>query len=144
MIASFVFINYEIFFYYSSILNEYIKAVMELSVEILELMAQGLHIKEKDEFSKYVMDEESDSVLRFNHYPPRPHMQGLSNRCLTGFGEHTDPQLISILRSNNTSGLEIALKDGSWVSVPSDHTSFFVNVGDSLQVISYLHSNLKY
>lgn len=144
MIASFVFINYEIFFYYSSILNEYIKAVMELSVEILELMAQGLHIKEKEVFSKYVMDEESDSVLRFNHYPPRPQMQGLSNRCLTGFGEHTDPQLISILRSNNTSGLEIALKDGSWVSVPSDHTSFFVNVGDSLQVINYLHSNLKY
>lgn len=108
---------------------------MKLSVEILELMAQGLHIKEKEVFSKYVMDEESDSILRFNHYPPRPHMQGLSNRCLTGFGEHTDPQLISILRSNNTSGLEIALKDGSWVSVPSDHTSFFVNVGDSLQVI---------
>jgi gibberellin 2beta-dioxygenase len=123
-------------------LNEYIKAVKKLSVEILELMARGLHIKEKDIFSKLVMDEESDSVLRFNHYPPRPHMLGLSNCSLTGFGEHTDPQLISILRSNNTSGLEIALKDGSWVSVPSDNTSFFVNVGDSLQVnISNSNSN---
>ncbi|KAJ3702190.1 hypothetical protein LUZ61_005895 [Rhynchospora tenuis] len=121
---------------FCSTLNEYIKAVRKLSVEILEMMAQGLHIEEKEIFSKLVMDEESDSVLRFNHYPPCPHLLGLSNRSLTGFGEHTDPQLISILRSNNTSGLEIALKDGSWVSVPSDPTSFFVNVGDSLQVLT--------
>ncbi|XP_058108906.1 gibberellin 2-beta-dioxygenase 1-like [Magnolia sinica] len=51
---------------------------------------------------------------------------------LTGFGERTDPQIISVLRSNNTSGLQISLSDGSWVSVPPDHNSFVI-VGDSLQ-----------
>ncbi|XP_058099505.1 gibberellin 2-beta-dioxygenase 1-like [Magnolia sinica] len=52
---------------------------------------------------------------------------------LTGFGERTDPQIISVLRSNNTSGLQISLSDGSWVLVPPDHNSFVI-VGDSLQV----------
>uniref|UniRef100_A0A453EF81 Fe2OG dioxygenase domain-containing protein n=1 Tax=Aegilops tauschii subsp. strangulata TaxID=200361 RepID=A0A453EF81_AEGTS len=78
-----------------------------------------------------VADAESDSMLRVNHYPPRPELQG---RLLTGFGEHTDPQVISVLRSNGTSGLEICARDGSWAAVPPDPDSFFVNVADALQV----------
>ena len=42
--------------------------------------------------------------------------------------------LISVLRSNSASGLQIALRDGSWVPVEPDPASFFVNVGDTLQV----------
>ncbi|XP_058068707.1 gibberellin 2-beta-dioxygenase 1-like [Magnolia sinica] len=72
------------------------------------------------------------SSLLLNHYPPCPELKALSGN-LTGFGEHTDPQIISVLGSNNTSGLQISLSDGSWVSVPPDH-NFFVIVGDSLQV----------
>lgn len=102
--------------------------------EVLELMAEGLRIQPRNILSKLVLDEESDSMLRLNHYPPcPPHLQEL-DCSLTGFGEHTDPQIISILRSNNTSGLQISLRDGSWVTVPPDQDSFFINVGDSLQV----------
>lgn len=116
-------------------MNEYIQAMRRLASEVLELMAQGLMIEPRNIFSKVVMDEESDSVLRLNHYPPCPPLQGL-NGTMTGFGEHTDPQLISLLWSNNTSGLEISLRDGTWVSVLPDTESFFINVGDSLQVIT--------
>ncbi|KAG6481297.1 gibberellin 2-beta-dioxygenase-like [Zingiber officinale] len=121
---------------FCSVLNEYIQAMRRLASEVLELMAQGLMIEPRNIFSKVVMDEESDSVLRLNHYPPCPLLlQGL-NGTMTGFGEHTDPQLISVLRSNNTSGLEISLRDGTWVSVLPDTESFFINVGDSLQVLT--------
>ncbi|KAJ6825971.1 gibberellin 2-beta-dioxygenase-like [Iris pallida] len=117
-------------------LNEYITAVKRLACELLELMAEGMGIQPRDCFSKMVMQEESDRMFRLNHYPPRPQQQLNSSLSLTGFGEHTDPQIISVLRSNNSSGFQIAVRDGSWVPVPPDQDSFFINVGDILQVMT--------
>ncbi|XP_031271719.1 gibberellin 2-beta-dioxygenase 1-like [Pistacia vera] len=119
-------------------LNDYLSAVKKMACEILELMADGLKIQQRNVFSKLLMDEQSDSVFRLNHYPPCPDIQSLNgiNSNMIGFGEHTDPQIISVLRSNNTSGLQISLRDGSWISVPPDQNSFFINVGDSLQVLT--------
>ncbi|KAJ6417020.1 hypothetical protein OIU84_002835 [Salix udensis] len=115
-------------------LNDYISAVKKMACEILEMMADGLRIQNRNVLSKLLKDEQSDSVLRLNHYPPCPEIQALKDHDMIGFGEHTDPQIISVLRSNNTSGLQISLNDGSWVSVPPDLSSFFINVSDSLQV----------
>ncbi|XP_058735649.1 gibberellin 2-beta-dioxygenase [Vicia villosa] len=117
--------------------EEYIMAVKGVCCEVLELMADGLGIEERNVFSRLVRDERSDSCLRVNHYAACGEVEALSGGNLIGFGEHTDPQIISVLRSNNTSGLQICLRDGtSWVSIPPDHTSFFIFVGDSLQVMT--------
>jgi gibberellin 2-oxidase len=101
---------------------------------VLELMVEGLGIEPADKLSRLVADAESDNMLRVNHYPPAPRPEQQAGRLLTGFGEHTDPQIISVLRSNGTTGLEIAGRDGAWASVPPDADSFFINVGDALQV----------
>ncbi|KAI3457544.1 hypothetical protein Pfo_014207 [Paulownia fortunei] len=118
------------------VVNEYVLAVKKMACEILEMLADGLKIQPRNAFSKLLMDEQSDSVFRLNHYPPCPEFQESNGRNLIGFGEHTDPQIISVLRSNNTSGLQISLKDGNWISIPPDQNSFFINVGDSLQVMT--------
>ncbi|KAK7310291.1 hypothetical protein RJT34_01989 [Clitoria ternatea] len=98
-------------------------------------MADGLGLG-RNVFSRMVREERSDSCLRVNRYPPLMcGVETLSGQNLIGFGEHTDPQIISVLRSNNTSGLQICLTDGTWASIPPDHSSFFVNVGDLLQVL---------
>ncbi|KAK7303114.1 hypothetical protein RJT34_14015 [Clitoria ternatea] len=117
--------------------EEYIGAVKNMCYMVLELMAEGLGIGERNVLSRLVKDERSDCCFRLNHYPPCPEeMQALKGRNLVGFGEHTDPQIISVLRSNSTSGLQICLPDGTWVSVPPDQNSFFINVGDTLQVLT--------
>ncbi|KAK4796572.1 hypothetical protein SAY86_028898 [Trapa natans] len=126
---------------FRSAINDYISAVKKMGCEILELMADGLKIQQRNVLSKLLMDEQSDSVFRLNHYPPCPELNQASGDGATppnmiGFGEHTDPQIISILRSNNISGLQISTRDGSWIPVPPDQTSFFINVGDSLQVMT--------
>ncbi|CAA7036984.1 unnamed protein product [Microthlaspi erraticum] len=113
-------------------LEEYTRSVRKMTCDVLEMITDGLKIKPRNTLSKLVSDQNADSIFRLNHYPPCP----LINKNVIGFGEHTDPQIISVLRSNNTSGLQINLTDGSWISVPSDHSSFFFNVGDSLQVMT--------
>ncbi|KAH7545151.1 hypothetical protein FEM48_Zijuj01G0063100 [Ziziphus jujuba var. spinosa] len=125
--------NPEIF---SCAVKNYISAVKKMTLRVLELMADGLGIRQRNVFSKLLKDERSDCCFRLNHYPPCPELQALSGRNLIGFGEHTDPQIISVLRSNDTSGLQICLRDGTWASVEPDQNSFFINVGDSLQVMT--------
>ncbi|KAJ7000122.1 hypothetical protein NC653_010784 [Populus alba x Populus x berolinensis] len=119
---------------FRSAVEDYILAVKRMAFEVLELMADGLEIESRNVFSRLLRDDKSDSCFRLNHYPPCSELQALSGGNLIGFGEHTDPQIISVLKSNNTSGLQICLKEGTWVSVPPDQTSFFINVGDALQV----------
>ncbi|KAI8525839.1 hypothetical protein RHMOL_Rhmol13G0262100 [Rhododendron molle] len=119
---------------FRSAVNEYIGKVRGVVCRVLELIADGLRIEPRDLLSKLLRDEKSDSFFRLNHYPPCPELQALSGRNLVGFGEHTDPQIMSAVRSNNTTGLQISLRDGTWVSVPPDQSSFFINVGDSLQI----------
>ncbi|KAK7843883.1 gibberellin 2-beta-dioxygenase 1 [Quercus suber] len=121
---------------FRSALNDYILAVKKMTCEVLELMADGLKIPTSNVFSKLLKDEKSDSVFRLNHYPPCPDFQPLEDSNMVGFGEHTDPQIISVLRSNNASGLQISLRNGNWISVPPDQDSFFFLVGDSLQVMT--------
>ncbi|KAL1205128.1 Gibberellin 2-beta-dioxygenase 2 [Cardamine amara subsp. amara] len=114
--------------------EEYMKELREVSCKVLEMVAEGLGIEARDTLSKMVRDEKSDSCLRLNHYPTAE--EEAEKNVKVGFGEHTDPQIISVLRSNNTAGLQICVKDGSWVAVPPDHSSFFINVGDALQVMT--------
>uniref|UniRef100_A0ACD5T8K5 Uncharacterized protein n=1 Tax=Avena sativa TaxID=4498 RepID=A0ACD5T8K5_AVESA len=120
-------------------INEYVVAMRWLARTVLEMVAEGLGVSPRGALADMVTgdDAASDQVFRLNHYPPCP--LPLPPSCsVTGFGEHTDPQLVSILRSNGAAGLQVALHDdgGRWVSVPPNRDAFFVNVGDSLQVLT--------
>ncbi|GFQ02236.1 gibberellin 2-beta-dioxygenase 2 [Phtheirospermum japonicum] len=114
----------------------YVAAVRELACEILDMMGEGLmggpHPSARV-LSGLISDSESDSVLRLNHYPPIPS----DHLTRIGFGEHTDPQILTFLRSNAVGGLQISTQDGLWVPVsPYPHSAFCVNVGDVLQVMT--------
>ncbi|KAJ8767475.1 hypothetical protein K2173_017519 [Erythroxylum novogranatense] len=132
---------------FSSLMSSYIEAVREVACEILDLVAEGTWVQDTSVFSRMIRDADSDSILRLNHYPAMPILQqkhckdrdtsSPSYNCnKVGFGEHSDPQILTILRSNDVSGLQISLNDGVWITVPPDPTSFCVNVGDVLQAIS--------
>ncbi|KAG2615756.1 hypothetical protein PVAP13_3NG039300 [Panicum virgatum] len=151
---------------FREILDEYVAAVRRMTCAVLELMAEGLGLEDTGALARLVLAGDSDSMLRVNHYPPAPRLEDTGalarlvlagdsdsmlrvnhyppaprpepGRRLTGFGEHTDPHIISVLRSNATAGLEISMQDGTWVAVPADADSFFVNVGDALQMLSGL------
>lgn len=124
--------------------SAYRDGVRELACEILELMAEGLGVPDRWFLSRLIRDVDSDSVLRFNHYPATLNknckdkdMSPSHTNTNVGFGEHSDPQILTILRSNDVAGLQISLQDGVWNPVPPDPSAFCVNVGDLLQVYIY-------
>ncbi|XP_031274140.1 gibberellin 2-beta-dioxygenase 2-like [Pistacia vera] len=131
---------------FSCAVNDYVGAIRELTCQILDLLAEGLGVPDKFVFSRLIRDVHSDSLLRLNHYPPLNHWEwdpstkrhhqhhSLNNRV--GFGEHSDPQILTLLRSNDVGGFQISLHDGLWVPVPPDPTQFYVLVGDALQVLT--------
>ncbi|XP_047309980.1 gibberellin 2-beta-dioxygenase 2-like [Impatiens glandulifera] len=118
----------------------YIEAVRKVACEILEMMAEGLWVSDTSVFSRLIRTVDSDSLLRINHYPPLVLDTSASpppcHHHRVGFGEHTDPQIITLLRSNDVSGLQISPEKGVWIPVPPDPNSFFVNVGDVLQALT--------
>ncbi|KAI8010466.1 Gibberellin 2-beta-dioxygenase 2 [Camellia lanceoleosa] len=96
---------------FSCAVRDYVEAVRIVACEILELMAEGLWVPDTSVFSKLIRD--------------------------IGFGGHSDPQLLAILRSNDVSGLQISPKQGLWLPVsPYPTTAFCVNVGDLLQAMT--------
>ncbi|EPS64517.1 gibberellin 2-oxidase, partial [Genlisea aurea] len=117
-----------------SAVKDYVGRVKKMTSRVLEMITEEMKIGDGDGdcLSRLINDAKSDCLLRLNHYPPAPSPVG----NLIGFGEHTDPQIISVSRSNNVSGLQICLRDGEWVSVPPDEAAFFFNVGDMLQVMT--------
>ncbi|KAK6913655.1 Non-hem dioxygenase N-terminal domain [Dillenia turbinata] len=133
---------------FSNAVKGYIEAVRGVGCEILDLIAEGMWVPDTSVFSRLIRDVDNDSILRLNHYPALPltlkerdtspsstlHPHQLSQRI--GFGEHFDPQILTILRSNDVAGLQISLKDGLWVPVIPDPTSLCVNVGDVLQAMT--------
>ncbi|KAM0954538.1 putative gibberellin 2-beta-dioxygenase [Dioscorea sansibarensis] len=125
---------------FSCVVMEYVGSVKELACEILELLAQGLGLEDTETFSRLIRDTESDSLLRLNHYPSYNCNKEDNNTVgRVGFGEHSDPQIITLLRSNGVAGLQILFPStdaGAWVPVPPDPAAFFVNVGDALQAMA--------
>lgn len=116
----------------SCTVNDYIQAVREVACEMVDLVAEGLWVPDKYALSKLIRDVQSDSVLRINHYPLTK--SGNKWDPSIGFGEHSDPQILTILRSNEVGGLQICTEDGLWIPVAPDPDAFFVMVGDALQV----------
>lgn len=121
---------------FSCAVSNYVEGVMELTCEILELIANGLEVP-RTSFSQMVRSLDSDSLLRLNHYPPVTHTfpRG-SNSTTIGFGEHSDPQILTVLRSNGVAGLQISLGNDVWVPVSPNPLAFCVNVGDVLQAMT--------
>ncbi|PIN23258.1 Iron/ascorbate family oxidoreductase [Handroanthus impetiginosus] len=120
---------------FSRAVSSYIEGVRELACEVLDLMAEGVWAQPTSVLSGLIRDPDSDSILRFNHYPPADVIH--SSPPKIGFGAHTDPQILTLLRSNGSVGLQISPEDGVWVPVNHHPASAFcVNVGDVLQVMT--------
>ena len=74
-----------------------------------------------------------ENLLRVIHYPP---LQGNEEKGAIRAAAHEDINLITLLCSATTPGLEVMDTAGNWHVVPCDPGSIAINAGDMLQMAS--------
>ena len=97
---------------------------------MLEALTGPLQV-DRNFFADRVSD--GNSILRLLHYPPIP--EGVDPRCIRA-AAHEDINLITILVSATTSGLQLKDRDGSWLDIESKPNSMVVDAGDMLARIT--------
>lgn len=107
-----------------SIVLEYIDELEQTGHALMKGVSLSLGLDE-NYFHKHFT---YDPILLFRifHYPPQ--QQTTEN---WGVGEHTDYGLLTILKQDNSGGLQINSK-GEWIDAPPIENTFICNIGDML------------
>ena len=105
-------------------------ALDETGKIMLEALTQPLDLH-KTFFSD--MMSEGNSILRLLHYPPIP---PTADPRSVRAAAHEDINLITILVSATSSGLQLKDRDGTWLPIESDPNTLVVDAGDMLARIT--------
>ena len=70
------------------------------------------------------------ALLRGNYYPARPAWAGERD---FGIAPHTDYGCLTLLATDGQPGLEVEMRDGSWLPVQIEPGEFVVNFGEMLE-----------
>ena len=73
------------------------------------------------------------SLLRLLHYPPIP--EGADPHCVRA-AAHEDINLITLLVSASSSGLELLTREGKWLAIETSPENIIVDSGDMLARIT--------
>ncbi|QQX78572.1 isopenicillin N synthase family oxygenase [Shewanella sp. KX20019] len=107
-----------------------------LAAELLDWVEQHSPQEVKDKFSMALpkmIEDSHKTLLRVLHYPP---MSGDEEVGAIRAAAHEDINLLTVLPAANEPGLQVQLKDGTWIDVPSDFGNIIINIGDMLQEAS--------
>lgn len=118
-------------------------ATRQLANEMISLAATLLQWIEdetpqeiKEKFSmplSEMIEDGSRHLLRIIHYPP---LTGSEEEGAVRAAEHEDSNLLTLLPSATSQGLQVKDVNGNWHDVPCDYNSISVNIGDMLQICS--------
>lgn len=105
----------------------YYQALAEVAERLMCVMAIALDLR-PDYFD--AMIDQPITSMRALHYPAVSDEAALSGSLRAG--AHSDYGTLTILRTDDVSGLEIQHSNGSWAAVEPHADSFVVNLGDSI------------
>ncbi|XVF44819.1 hypothetical protein PTKIN_Ptkin02bG0154900 [Pterospermum kingtungense] len=114
---------------FSEIALEYGKRAREVAREIVRGISESLGL-EKNYIETAMNWENGFQILVANIYPPCPQPE-----LAIGVPGHTDHGLLTLLIQNEIGGLQVQHKR-KWVSVDAIPTSFLVNIGDHIEILS--------
>lgn len=101
---------------------EYMAAMTELGHTLMAGIALSLGLEESYFADRYTADPLT--LFRIFNYPA-------GNGASWGVGEHTDYGLLTILKQDDSGGLQVKSKNG-WIDAPPIEHTFVCNIGDML------------
>lgn len=109
---------------------EYMAAINTLGHKLMEGIAISLGLNEKYFNDRYT--KEPIQLFRIFNYPPVSEFTQLKEgEVVWGVGEHTDYGLLTILKQDNSGGLQVKSRS-QWIEAPPIDNSFVCNIGDML------------
>ncbi len=110
---------------------DYMAAMKRLGHLIMGGLAVSLGL-ERQFFRHHLMTDPL-TLFRIFHYPP---VEGSGKSELWGVGEHTDYGVLTILKQDDTGGLQVK-GPGGWIDAPPVEGSFVCNIGDMLDRMTH-------
>ncbi|KAM5343966.1 hypothetical protein ACJ41O_012503 [Fusarium nematophilum] len=104
-------------------LYAYHTQLLRLARQLTRIFALALHLPEEC-FDEYVRRPEAG--MRILHYPEQKHSVDEQN----GIGAHTDVECFTMVTQDDTGGLEVLSKSGTWVKARPIPGSLVVNIAD--------------
>lgn len=110
------------------IVEAYFAKAREVALELLSGIARSI-----GEDPAYFDDrfDKPMALLRGNYYPARPHWAGEKD---FGIAPHTDYGCLTLLATDGQPGLEVEMRDGSWLPVRAEPGEFVINFGEMLEM----------
>lgn len=113
---------------FQSTIEAYFTAARAVSLELLQGISAAIGADPAffaDKFAKPM------ALLRGNYYPERPDWAGDKD---FGIAAHTDYGCLTLLATDGQPGLEVQLRDGTWLPVEAQPGTFIINFGEMLEM----------
>lgn len=113
---------------FQATVEHYFTKARAISLELLQGISAAIGADPNffaDKFTKPM------ALLRGNYYPERPTWAGEKD---FGIAAHTDYGCLTLLATDGQPGLEVQLRDGTWVSVQAAPGTFIINFGEMLEM----------
>ncbi len=112
---------------FREVVLEYLAAMTRLGHALMAGLALSLGLERSYFADRYTADPLV--LFRIFHYPPAP--TPAAGEPQWGVGEHTDYGVLTILKQDDTGGLEVKSRS-RWIAAPPIPGSFVCNIGDML------------
>jgi isopenicillin N synthase-like dioxygenase len=111
------------------VMKQYHLECCHLGLKVVRIISEALELP-PHYFDHYF--EKPTALLRLIKYGK---LLSNPNNGVFGAGEHTDYGMITLLATNDVSGLQIFLNN-TWIDVPPRPDCYIVNLGDCLQILT--------
>ncbi|XP_030928877.1 protein DMR6-LIKE OXYGENASE 2-like [Quercus lobata] len=112
---------------FREVVGEYCRNARSLALRLLEAVSESLGL-EKDYIDKALGKHGQHMAINYYPHCPQPDLT-------YGLPKHSDPNVMTILLQDDVPGLQV-LRNGKWVAVNPIPSTFIVNIGDQIQVLS--------